>query len=819
MAFVSAIVLGGTGGVSPCTAQPARAGSVSGSVVDASTGLPLAGAVVTLEPLPGGVVPDPRVGARMGWTVVTREDGAYQFADVTAGTYRLRVERIGYRGAVVEAAVRRPADARLSVGLDLAPVALAAVRVEQRAEPPFRRTAIGPIDGDAARLALERTRQATFLTPDARMLTYADLVDGVTLGESDVFRALHRLPGVATRDDYTAELWTRGAPWSHTGVTFDGLPLFNPVHAVGVFTGLTPEILGAVFFHPGVRPASIGGSAAGAVDLRTRAAGGSGEVRGAVDLSMASARVALEQRIGEDGGWVVAARRSYLDVLSGGLDWLDLGDIDLPYAFHDVATRLDARLGQRTTLEASGVWEQDRLFGDVEGVVESTSARWGNTAGRLTLATRLAGATLRTTAGASRYRAHTWPTGSFDRDDVPPWVEPPSDNALTDVRLSGSLEPDLDGGPVPAWRAGYDLVSQHSDYDGPEPRYHPVKPDTTRRITASGRTATGAVWGEARWSAGILAVSPGLRVEGGSAAGGLGRIRVAPRVAARLAVSSELSISAAAGRSIQYVQALALSGPSAHPAFHAGQFWIAADADAPALVSDLVTIGAEHWLGHGFLAAVTGYARRSRGVAVPDPSPGPIARRPLYVVGENEAWGIDASLRRIAGRWTTSLAYAYGESMMDAAGLRFPGSADRRHRLDVLAAVRLTHSLRTGLAFAAMSGAPFTRAISRATAAECTHFGFGCAGPVAMVQAPNALRTPDYRSLDALVQWSRTMGDVEVGAYVQVRNVLGRDNTSTYAGSVMRTRRARDGEEVRSWDDRFEVGLPRLPLLGARIAF
>ncbi|MGH7505656.1 MAG: hypothetical protein ACRELX_08385, partial [Longimicrobiales bacterium] len=277
-------------------------------------------------------------------------------------------------------------------------------------------------------------------------------------------------------------------------------------------------------------------------------------------------------------------------------------------------------------------------------------------------------------------------------------------------------------------------------------------------------------------------------------------------------------VSAAAGRSVQTIQALALSGPSAHPAFHAGQFWVPADHRAPALVTEILTLGFEQWLGAGFLASATMYGRRSRGMSVPDPRPGPIGGRPLYVVGENEAWGIDAGVRRVAGRWTASVGYGYGVSEVEAAGLRYPASADRRHRIDALAATRLTTSLRAALAFTAMSGAPFTRAISRATAAECTLFGFGCAGPRASVQLPNAQRTPDYRSLDAMVQWSHGFGSLEVGAYIQIRNVLGRDNTSTYSGSVVRRRQTRGTEEL-YWLDRFEAGLPRLPLLGLRVAF
>jgi hypothetical protein len=226
----------------------AQAGTVLGRVVDAASGQSVPAALVTLEPAGAGLILDRQAGALVTTrSLVTAGDGVYQFTEVVPGRYRLRIERLGYRSVVVDVDVRRPTAAAVSVGLELEPVALQPLRVEQRAAALFYRGTSGPAELDEARVSTERLRQSLFLAPDARMLTYADVMDGVTLGEGDVFRALQRFPGVGTRDDYSAELWTRGAPWTHTRVTFDGVPLFNPVHAVGVLSAITPEVLGSAF--------------------------------------------------------------------------------------------------------------------------------------------------------------------------------------------------------------------------------------------------------------------------------------------------------------------------------------------------------------------------------------------------------------------------------------------------------------------------------------------------------------------------------------------------------------------------------------------
>src|SRR5207247_2600455 len=116
-------------------------------------------------------------------------------------------------------------------------------------------------DSDAlTRVDMERDRQRRYLASDVRGLTAADLLEAQTVGEPDVLRALQRFPGVTTRDDFTAQLWTRGARWSDTRVYYDGLPLFNPVHAAGAISAVQPEAIGAAYFHPGVRSAALGES-------------------------------------------------------------------------------------------------------------------------------------------------------------------------------------------------------------------------------------------------------------------------------------------------------------------------------------------------------------------------------------------------------------------------------------------------------------------------------------------------------------------------------------------------------------------------------
>jgi hypothetical protein len=180
------------------------------------------------------------------------------------------------------------------------------------------------------------------LALDARAITHADVEQAVTLGETDVFRGAQRLAGIAARDEYAAEFWTRGGRWDQTRVLVDGLPLFAPTHAFGAYSALNPDALGSAVLHLGVRPASIAEGGSGVVDVRTRHGAGRGSLewlparrstrmaysgigrgtkgRGTSRISAAVAATVLVAMIvvaaGPARAWIVGGVRAFLDETS-----------------------------------------------------------------------------------------------------------------------------------------------------------------------------------------------------------------------------------------------------------------------------------------------------------------------------------------------------------------------------------------------------------------------------------------------------------------------------------------------------------------------
>jgi hypothetical protein len=217
-------------------------------------------------------------------------------------------------------------------------------------------------------------------------------------------------------------------------------------------------------------------------------------------------------------------------------------------------------------------------------------------------------------------------------------------------------------------------------------------------------------------------------------------------------------------------------------------------------------------------------------MAVPEPGAGVLtSQRPIFVSADNHAHGVELAVRRIAGRWTASGSWTYGVSELEArSGMypvwyHYPSSADRRRSVDATVMRRFGDALRVGAAFTWATGAPYSRFLLGQASCDSTLAALCTPADSAAlyIESPNAERTAAYSSIDLLVDWSRRVGSMEIGAYLQLRNLLNRPNAVTYTGSVRNcTPQPPTLVPVGGGVcDRFDKGVPLLPLVGVRMSF
>jgi hypothetical protein len=579
---------------------------------------------------------------------------------------------------------------------------------------------------------------------------------------------------------------------------------------------VSADAIGAAYLHPGAQPLSFEGGAAGTLELRTRA-GEDDEVYGLGELSLVSARLAVDDAT-EDGerAFMVAARRTYLDLMTRLVERaFGVDNAAIPYDFLDVTARYDERLGEQSALEASALVQIDALTGDIPDVLHGTRARWGSGLARVSLLTPVRGRPSRHTVGISTFASRVRTVATEESDFDAPGAAP-SRNAMTHLLVRGELE----RGDDDAWTAGYEMSRVHVDYEGPAPRSSLRTVTVNDTLEIGGSHVRAALWLERRWQVNTIAVSGGMRIESGSNVVDTPPVRLAPRVTMRWQPAPATSVSATFARSFQYEHAIAPAGVSPVENFTSELIWVVAGDEIPAGRSSIVTAGAEHWLSSQWLIGATAWLRRSSGVAHADPTPGlDVGRRP-FVIGDASARGIDASIRRLEGRWTGSLGFSHAIANSTAAGFEFPADEDRRNVLDVTGTVQLGRGWTGSAAYTHATGAPYTRAHPGET--ECDASGACTWLTPPSREQPNARRRAASNGLDVSFDWSKRMRGWTLGGFVQLRNALGADNEGRYAGYEPPQCQGTCGDGggvVIEGHDRFHPGLPRLPLIGLRVTF
>ena len=771
----SAIALLAIGTVA--TALPSRAlaqGAITGMVIDAGTERPLSNALVSLWHVGQGSL----VGH-----VLSDSAGRYHVGGLGVGEFTLAVRSIGYRPTHLTVILDSAAVSQVSVALAVHPVRLQSIRVARPVAAAFG----DALEPGAAPLAGDREFSGMSLDPGSRVLTARDLRDAVTFAERDPMRALQRLPGVAARDDYSSAMWTRGASFDKTTVTFDGLPLFNALHASGLTSSINPDIVGALEFHPGVQPARSVGAGAATAAFQSRRSDAFERTRAAAELSFLSGRLSLE-RATRDGrhGVLVAARRSHVDRSSALMEGVVGARAPMPFVFSDAFFRADVALSPTFALELAGIRAADRLWGDVSGVVERTTGRWGGGATRASLVHRDEGIEFRFSLGMSGFSATAVSHDTLLAGKLSGYVVgecgcvhlateftgQPLSNAVgyrvADLgwrRLDETGRPVAEGGVQMArYEAG---VSTTGSW--------PHVQDPGKTLLLSSERTLAVAWGERMLRRGRTDLLLGLRVEH--------EVRdpllLAPRISARYRLTTNASLTAGVSRGYQHAQAITPTGSGRSTIATADMFWMVTGEHAPTLRADLLT-GGWHWESRAAAAelSLVGYVRRSQNVLVPDPVPGPAARRDLFVTARGNARGAELSGRKDVGASSIMASYARSRSTLAARNLTYAAPWERETVIRGGTSIALPGGARWMSQYTWESGAPYTRYFTGAP--SCRRWLTCQWSFPPSVGEPSAHRLAPQQSLDSSLEWVFRAREAKYGVFVQGFNLVRSRADATY---------------------------------------
>lgn len=236
------------------------------------------------------------------------------------------------------------------------------------------------------------------------------------LGETDVVKALQRLPGVAIGTEGMTGLYVRGGDADGNLYLLDGNPVYHTNHLLGFFSAFNPDAVKNATFYKGSFPAEYGGRLSSVVDVRTND-GDRYEYHGNLSIGLLAMRGNLEGPIVKGkSSFNVSLRRTWMELITwpllkamnngednkikGGYHFFDM-NAKVNHSFSD-RTRgyMSFYMGNDSYLNGEEKEEEDRVRKDFRW-------RWGNLIGSAGINHVFSNKLFATfIAGYTRYRSH-----------------------------------------------------------------------------------------------------------------------------------------------------------------------------------------------------------------------------------------------------------------------------------------------------------------------------------------------------------------------------------------------------------------------------
>ena len=745
-------------------AQTPAAGVVTGHVAartDTGTFAPARGASVSI------------VGAAQSAT--TGADGGFLLEQVPAGTHTVRVRLLGYR--MTERVVR-------IVGGDT-------IRIDVALQPDIQR--LSPVRVDARRTDVEmfvsKPNVATIVVDAAGMAGVPNV------GEPDVVRVAQLLPGVVARNDFNTGLNVRGGEADQNLILLDGHPIYNPFHLGGLFSTFMDATVGGMELITGAFPARYGGRLSSVLDVRSAEESRVG-LHASADVSVLAASARVAGAFGENRGtWSVAGRRTYADAVTSLFT-----ERIFPYHFRDFHGRAAYTLSERTRLGLTAYAGRDVLDADrAEFASDSAPSRasegrwavnWGNRVLGVTVAHDPAeSATIEQRVSISSFSTTLdLGDGSFGQS-----------SRIRDVRLSGSFSA---RGQTHDPAIGYELALHRLRYASGSSQ------TATSEFDLVQRPVSGALWVDDLWrlSSRVL-VQGGLRAE---ALSGRDWLALSPRVSVKYFAAPDVALTAAVGRSTQWMHSLTGDGPLRY-----FDIWLASDSLTPVATAWHGVLGAERRVRDAGSVRVEAYVKRFHRVLEANWSEDPGRRGDEFFPAEGRSYGVDLHAR---WRWRRGamgwIAYSYGVSTRWRDRERWAPGHDRRHDVDVVATWQLG-KFRLGGRFGYATGTPYTPIVGEIARRvyDPSRDRWGTGEPQILIEslggARNGARFPATHRLDLDASREFQVRGASVAPYVSLVNAYNASNVFVYLYDYSTDRPTR----------RAISQFPILPSLGVRVVF
>lgn len=250
--------------------------------------------------------------------------GAFLINKIPAGTYTIKVSRLGYVDL-----------------FDTVAVGSSGTITKRYSVLPNSQTL------DAVQIVGENTRKEQETRTSVISVTPKDMSKMPAIGgQPDFAQYLQVLPGIISTGDQGGQLYVRGGTPVQNMLLLDGTILYNPFHSIGIFSVFDMDIMSSADVYTGGFGAEFGGRLSSVMDIKTRD-GNKKRLAGKVDLSNIGAQLLLEGpllKLKDDRktsiSFILSGKGSFLEQSSKVFYPYVQNSEGLPYTFLDLYGKL-----------------------------------------------------------------------------------------------------------------------------------------------------------------------------------------------------------------------------------------------------------------------------------------------------------------------------------------------------------------------------------------------------------------------------------------------------------------------------------------------
>lgn len=285
----------------------------------------------------------------------------YGFYSLTldGGSYKIKFSYLGYEDQIVEVDLSKDQVLNIELGESGALLGEVVISAEKEIEDDNVESTAMSVD----KVDIETVKKLPAL-----------------FGEVDIIKTIQLLPGVKSVGEGTSGFYVRGGNADQNLVLLDEAPIYNASHLLGFFSSFNPDAIKDMQLYKGAMPAIYGGRLSSVLDIRMKE-GNSKRFAGSGGIGSLMSRLALEAPLGERGSFMLAGRRSYIDVMGKLFQRIKTGEKqdDNQFYFYDLNAKTNFRLNEKNRIFGSGYFGRDVLAAANQGI----RVEWGNSTSTL----------------------------------------------------------------------------------------------------------------------------------------------------------------------------------------------------------------------------------------------------------------------------------------------------------------------------------------------------------------------------------------------------------------------------------------------------